>query len=159
MLVAREAFGSGAAMGHNYEAQRRETFATFKGAKGLPEMSAVDFLFFVEELDADWAAFEKALRARGFATRRLGDRETEHLLFTQENVNWEIWIDAEGPPLPRKVVITRKNEPGSPQFVAVLGRWDLAAVPAADTFEFRPPPGAKQVTMRRLFEGGEGDRP
>lgn len=76
MLVARQAFGSGAAMGHNYEAQRRETFATFKGAKGLPEMSAVDFLFFVEELDADWAAFEKALRARGFATRRLGDRET-----------------------------------------------------------------------------------
>lgn len=63
-------------MGHNYEAQRRETFATFKGAKGLPEMSAVDFLFFVEELDADWAAFEKALRARGFATRRKGDRET-----------------------------------------------------------------------------------
>lgn len=63
-------------MGHNYEAQRRETFATFKGAKGLPEISAVDFLFFVEELDADWAAFEKALRARGFATRRKGDRET-----------------------------------------------------------------------------------
>lgn len=63
-------------MAHNYEAQRRETFATFKGAKGLPETSAVDFLFFVEELDADWAAFEKALRARGFWTRRLGDRET-----------------------------------------------------------------------------------
>lgn len=63
-------------MAHNYEAQRRETFATFKGAKGLPEMSAVDFLFFVEELDADWAAFEKALRARGFSTRRLGDRES-----------------------------------------------------------------------------------
>ena len=39
-------------------------------------MSAVDFQFFVEELDADWAAFEKALRAKGFHTRRLGDRET-----------------------------------------------------------------------------------
>lgn len=63
-------------MGHNYEAQRRETFATFKGARGLPELSAVDFLFFVEEVDADWDAFERALRARGFHTRRLGDRET-----------------------------------------------------------------------------------
>ena len=39
-------------MSHNFEAQRRETFATFKGAKGLPAQARVDFIFFVEELDA-----------------------------------------------------------------------------------------------------------
>lgn len=63
-------------MSHNYEAQRRETFATFKGAKGLPQQAVIDFLFFVEETDADWGAFEAALRGRGFRTRRLEDRET-----------------------------------------------------------------------------------
>jgi len=63
-------------MSHNFEAQRRETFATFKGAKGLPAQARVDFIFFVEELDADWGAFEKALKSRGFKTKRLGDGET-----------------------------------------------------------------------------------
>ncbi|MBD1204496.1 MAG: hypothetical protein H9533_10200 [Rhodobacteraceae bacterium] len=63
-------------MSHNFEAQRRETFATFKGVKGLPAQSVVDFIFFIEETDANWGAFEKALKARGFKTRRVGDGET-----------------------------------------------------------------------------------
>jgi hypothetical protein len=84
-------------------------------------------------------------------TERIGPHETEHLLFTQENVDWEIWIDAGDVPVPRKIVITRKLEPGSPQFVALLGAWDLAAKPGADAFEFRVPQGATPVTMRELL--------
>ena len=63
---------------HNYEAQRRDTYASFKDIKGikLPKTSVVDFLFFIEELDADWAALEKALKAEGFRTRREKDNET-----------------------------------------------------------------------------------
>ena len=63
-------------MTHDYEGQRRETFETFKSVpKGqkLPEMAEVEFLFFVEELDANWAGFEKALRGKGFKARKDGD--------------------------------------------------------------------------------------
>lgn len=65
-------------MAHNYDAQRRETFETFDTVKPgqLPAEAVVDYLFFVEELDADWAAFEKALRAKGFRTSRDDDGET-----------------------------------------------------------------------------------
>ncbi len=65
-------------MSHNYAAQRRETFDTFRQSKGvkLPERAVVDYEFFVEETDADWAGFERALKARGFRTRRLKDGET-----------------------------------------------------------------------------------
>lgn len=66
-------------MGHDYEAQRRETFATFKTAgRGtkLPATAVVEFLFFIEELDASWPALERALRLEGFRTRRLADGET-----------------------------------------------------------------------------------
>lgn len=63
-------------MAHNYEAQRRETFASFKGVQGLPATSVIDFVFFLEETDANWGAFEKDLRARGFKTQREGDGET-----------------------------------------------------------------------------------
>ena len=42
----------------------------------MPAQSVIDFIFFVEETDANWGAFEKALKARGFKTRRVGDGET-----------------------------------------------------------------------------------
>ena len=65
-------------MSHNYEAQRRETYASFKdaGSIKLPKEAVVEFAFFVEENDADWGAFEKALRKEGFKVRRLADGET-----------------------------------------------------------------------------------
>ena len=39
----------------------------------LPKEAVVDFIFFIEELDANWAALEKALKAEGFRTKRLED--------------------------------------------------------------------------------------
>ena len=66
-------------MAHNFAAQRRETFDTFKeapkGAK-LPTTAVVDFLFFAEEVDANWKAFETTLKAKGFTCHRDG----EHLV-------------------------------------------------------------------------------
>ena len=65
-------------MAHNYETQRKETWASFKDTQGvkLPKEAVVEFAFFVEENDANWGAFEKALRKEGFRTRRLEDGET-----------------------------------------------------------------------------------
>ena len=66
-------------MSHNYETQRRDTYATFKAAGKsvkLPKTAVVEFIFFIEELDANWAALEKALRAAGYTTKRLQDGET-----------------------------------------------------------------------------------
>ena len=69
-------------MAHNYEAQRRETFDTFvqaaKDKVHLPKESVVEFLFLVEEADANWAGAEKALKAKGFRTER--DMENDLLI-------------------------------------------------------------------------------
>ena len=66
-------------MSHNFETQRRDTYATFKQAGKsvkLPKTAVVEFSFFIEELDANWGALEKALQAVGYTTRRLTDGET-----------------------------------------------------------------------------------
>ena len=65
-------------MSHNYESQRKDTYATFAESKGvkLPKEAVVDFIFFIEELDANWGKLEKALQAEGFRTRRLEDGVT-----------------------------------------------------------------------------------
>ncbi len=86
-----------------------------------------------------------------------GGQECQHLLFTQENVDWQIWIEIGKQPLPRKVVITMKKEPGSPQFVALLDKWNLAAAPAADTFVFQAPKDAKEVPISELLGEDESN--
>lgn len=65
-------------MSHDYARQRRETYDTFRQSRGvkLPERAVVDYEFFIEENDADWAALERELRAKGFRTKRLKDGET-----------------------------------------------------------------------------------
>ncbi len=48
-----------------------------------------------------------------------------HLIFGQENVNWQVWIEAGPKPLVRKVVITYKNMPMAPQFAVEVTGWSL----------------------------------
>jgi hypothetical protein len=74
-----------------------------------------------------------------------------HLLFTQENVDWQIWIDAGPQPLPRKIVITQKNERGAPEYVAEMSGWNFAPAVADDAFSVKPPAGAQAVDMATLW--------
>jgi len=75
--------------------------------------------------------------------------ECHHLAFTQENVDWQVWIQDGPQPLIRKFVITHKNEPGAPEFTALIKQWDLANRIAASDFVFDPPTGAVKVEMIR----------
>ncbi len=80
----------------------------------------------------------------------VGDTPCHHLLFRQENLDWQIWIDAGPKALPRKLLISYLQEPGQPQYSATIDGWDLAPATAAETFTFTPPAGAKSVTMSEL---------
>ena len=74
--------------------------------------------------------------------------DCHHLAFTQENVDWQIWIQDGPQPLIRKFVITHKQEEGAPEFTAFITRWDLAQRISDSDFVFEPPPGATKVEMR-----------
>jgi hypothetical protein len=89
----------------------------------------------------------------------VGDTPCHHLLFRQEDINWQIWIDAGETPLPRKLVICYKTQPGEPEYAATLSDWDLSPEVPTETFTFTPPPGAKPVTMAALIDKDEGERP
>lgn len=63
-------------MTHDYREQRADTFETFSGAsKGIkiPKTAVVVYQFVAEEVETNWAAVEKALRAKGFRTSNDGD--------------------------------------------------------------------------------------
>jgi hypothetical protein len=68
-----------------------------------------------------------------------------HLAFTQESIDWQIWIE-EGPrPVPRQVLITYKDEPGWPQYLARLKSWDFEPQFSNDYFQFQPPAGSDEM--------------
>jgi len=46
-----------------------------------------------------------------------------HLAFVDKNVDWQIWIEDGQRKVPRKIVLTYKKIPGSPQFIAILKDW------------------------------------
>lgn len=70
-----------------------------------------------------------------------------HLAFTQDNIDWQVWID-EGPqPLIRKFVITQKNQAGEPEFTGLIRGWDLLDRISDVAFAFTPPAGAMKVEL------------
>ncbi len=73
-----------------------------------------------------------------------------HLAFSQETIDWQIWIDSGPRPVPRKLVITYKDEPGFPQYTALLFRWDLQPRLSNHYFEFHPPIGADEIEFMAI---------
>ena len=88
---------------------------------------------------------------------RIGGVECDQYAFREEAVDWQIWIEKGKTPLPRKLVITTRQEEGQPQYVAVL-RWDLAPKLDDQTFMFVPPKDARRIVFRTT-EGQPAGQP
>ncbi len=68
-----------------------------------------------------------------------------HFLFTGKDIDFQIWISDDAEPIPQKVVLTFKNLPSEPQYVAVLSNWNFNPEIPDDTFQFKPPSGAGAI--------------
>jgi len=83
--------------------------------------------------------------------------ECHHLLFTQEAIDWQIWIDSGKEPVPRKLVIDYKSLPDRPQFTALLSEWNLSASVGDEQFKPVIPKDAKKVEIAQLLAAGQGE--
>ncbi len=84
----------------------------------------------------------------------LGPAEVEgttvqHYAFRQGNVDWQLWIQNGDYPLPRKMVITTRDDEARPDYSAVLS-WNLAPSFNNEAFVFYPPPSAKRIVIARI---------
>ena len=89
----------------------------------------------------------------------VGDIKCHHLAFTQDTIDWQIWIDAGDILRLRKLVITYKLEQSQPQYSLVVKNIkELSVPPAEKVFEFTPPEGVtkiqilKDVSDKRISE-------
>lgn len=82
-----------------------------------------------------------------------------HLVFSQDTIEWQIWIDAGEEPLPRKLVINYVQEPGEPQYSATIRRWNLDPKFPEELFTFEAPEGAQKIDVKAMKRPQEGDKP
>jgi len=64
---------------------------------------------------------------------------------TSRGVDFQVWVAQGSQPLPRRIVITYKEEAGQPQFWADLSNWNLAPEVSDSLFTFTPPEGADRI--------------
>ncbi|NEX22478.1 DUF2092 domain-containing protein [Thiorhodococcus mannitoliphagus] len=106
------------------------------------EFPLVDLFYWGDEEDDS-----KAIReGMWVGTSRIAGQLVDHYAFRQRDVDWQIWIAQGDAPLPLRYVITTKNEPGEPQFMANL-TWDTTTRPADVVFTFIPTKDDYPITI------------
>lgn len=104
---------------------------------------------------------QRALEADVVGDSLVSGRPCLHLAFRGETVDWQIWVEQGATPFIRKVVISYREQPGTPQSSALLDFWETPERFSDDLFTFAPPTGSEwidvMVPMPRRIE--EGDQP
>lgn len=77
-----------------------------------------------------------------------------HLAFVEKYIDWQIWIETGDKPLVRKVIITYKTVPESPQYMAVFSDWKFDISLPDKLFVPEIPAGAKEIDMMVLKNVG-----
>jgi hypothetical protein len=80
--------------------------------------------------------------------------ECHHLIFSQDNIDWQIWIENSNTPLPRKLIISEKWVTGGPQFTAVMSDWNLSPQLKDNLFTFVPPDKAEKIEFLPADKNG-----
>jgi hypothetical protein len=68
----------------------------------------------------------------------------DHYAFQNEDIDWQLWIQQGATPLPRRLVITTKEEEGQPQYISVMD-WQLSPKINTKLFTFVPPKDAHKI--------------
>ena len=91
-------------------------------------------------------------------TTKITDVPCDHVAArTSTGVDFQVWVAQGSEPLPRRVVITYKDEAGQPQFWADLSNWNLSPELSDALFTFTPPVGADRIQF--LAEVGKAAVP
>ena len=71
-----------------------------------------------------------------------------HLAFSEEDADWQVWVENGAKPFPRRIAVTYKKAPGAPRVMTALSDWNLAPAIPAGEFVFTPPADAKKVAWK-----------
>jgi hypothetical protein len=88
----------------------------------------------------------------------IGGVKCDHLLFSRPGVDFQVWVDDSGPPLPYKYVVTDTTTPKLISITTVMSDWNVAPAVGDARFTFVPPQGVKAITFMPLETGSGSNR-
>ena len=94
-------------------------------------------------------------RAVYIGTTTIDGVECHHLAYREDDVDWQLWVQAGDTPLPMKYVITSKWQTAAPQFEIRYRDWNTSPKISADAFVFSAPKGAVNLGAFTANEFGE----
>jgi hypothetical protein len=80
----------------------------------------------------------------------------DHLVFAAPGVEWQIWVGPKQAPLPRRLMASHPLGVRQPRFMVTFSDWDFETALSAEQFEFKKPPGAKQIEFPPLMTKSNG---
>ena len=95
-------------------------------------------------------AMQKIVAGRDLGPVTVLGTSCEHLVFSLGAVDWQIWIEDGARPVPRKIVITYKDEEGTPEYTAIFSNWDFQTKLPDFLFAFEPPAGASKIDVNEI---------
>jgi hypothetical protein len=78
-------------------------------------------------------------------TTRPGGKPVVHLAARTDSVDFQVWIPETGDPLPSRIVLTYKDEPGQPQYRASFSDWNLSPSPLVSLIAHDIPADATRI--------------
>jgi hypothetical protein len=87
-------------------------------------------------------------------------RNCTHLSFRGKTVDWQLWIEKGAKPFIRKLAISYREEPGTPQTVALLNLWETPDRFSKGMFNFTAPADSQWIDVlvpmqHKTKEGGQ----
>lgn len=87
----------------------------------------------------------RVVSAEVVETSAITDPSCIHLAARTNRVDFQVWLPVQGDPLPRRVVITYREEKGQPQFQANLSDWNLSPDAPDTLFTLSIPQDATRI--------------
>lgn len=98
---------------------------------------------------------ENVQKGRFIGTHKIEGVSAYHLAFSQETIDWQLWIKSGPMPVPLKIVIDYKTEQGSPRYTARFSEWNFTPYISEQFFDFHPPSGTSEISVLPIQRLGE----
>ncbi len=82
--------------------------------------------------------------------RNVEGTRCHHLAYVTENVHFQLWVEDGAQFVPRKLVVTYRNEPEAPQYTAIFSDWDFSPRLAKYLFIPKIPADAVKIDFLEL---------
>jgi hypothetical protein len=102
--------------------------------------------------DAYGLIASRAQRATYVGLFDVGGEACHHLAFVGESADLQLWIRDRDGPVPCKLVVDYKEEPGWPGYIAVLSDWEFGRRFSASHFVPEIPDGARKIEFLEVEE-------